>query len=64
MSLHFNFVPRTSHLAAGRGEVMGTRLDLLIKLTEILIDLLKKAQIAELLPIAQTSETAVLEDMF
>ena len=51
-------------MAAGRGEVMGTRLDLLIKLTEILIDLLKKAQIAELLPIAQTSETAVLEDMF
>ena len=63
MSLYYNFVPRTPHLNSGRGEVPGPRLALLIKLTEISIGFLKKAQIAELLPIAETSETSVQEEL-
>ena len=63
MSLYYNLVPRTSHLASGRGEPLGTRLALLIKLTEISIDFLEKTQTAELLPIAQPSETSVQEEL-
>lgn len=61
VSLYYNLVPRTSHFASDRGEVLGTRLALLIKLTEISSDFLEKAQIAELLPIAQTSKSRVQE---
>ena len=39
------------------------RLALFIKLTEISIDFLEKEQIAELLPIAQTSQTSVEEEL-
>ena len=63
MSLYYNLVLRTSHLASDRGEVLGTRLALLIKLTEISIDFLEKAQIADLLPIAQTNESSVQEEL-
>ena len=64
MSLYYNFVSRTSHLASCQwGEALGTRLPLFIKLTEISIDFLEKAQISELLPIAQTSEATVEEEL-
>ena len=63
MSLYYNLDPRTFHLASGRGEVLGTRLALWVKLTEILIDFLEKAQIADLLPIAKTSESSVQEEL-
>ena len=63
MSLHYNLVLRTSHLASDRGEVLGTRLALSIKLTKISIDFLEKVQVAELLPMSQTSETSVREEL-